>query len=296
MKAVEIRNQISRLPRTDLVLGYGSNVFRQHSDSSKDSKLTDLLVLVPDREQFLSELFQDRIISRSGLYFSKKLNPEVSFFADITAAPGSHLKLGVVESSRVIQRLREWDNSFYVPGRLQKPTLLVSCSSEDVSQSFHVAQDINLSSALRAAVVALPPHSLSDFSLYDLYSSLVGLSYLGDIRVGVAENPKKTHNIVLSQQDLMHRMYEPFFDRVGITRKSDGRYTLTQSTTSLFDSLPQGFQRASVQVCDPRTRLIATLSNINRKESIYQAVSGVLTTGPGASSRYLFRKLFKRFK
>jgi len=297
MKAAEIRSQICELPSAELVLGYGSDIFRQGSDVKQDDQLTDLLVLVGNREQYLDELFRRRIITRTASYFSKALNPEVSFFADVSIAPrASHFKLGVAESSKAIQRLKDWDNSFYLPGRLQKPTLMISSASDDIAESFEAAQKRNLSAALRAAALALPPEKLSDFSLYDLYSSLVGLSYLGDIRVGVAENPKKTHNIVVAQQDLFHRMYEPFFEPVGIARRPDGRYKLTSSVHSLFESLPYGFQRSSVHVTDPRTRLVSTLSKINRRESLYQAMAGPLTSGPGVSTRYLFRKLFKRFK
>ena len=83
-----------------------------------------------------------------------------------------------------------------------------------------LANQVNLLSALRAALLILP----EEFTEFDLYTTIAGLSYLGtfshyftngagDFRTFLpAENPKKVQNIVSKQVVYFRRLYSPLLD------------------------------------------------------------------------------------
>ena len=68
-----------------------------------------------------------------------------------------------------------------------------------------LAQQVNLTSALRTALLLLPPQ----FSQQELYEKITSLSYSGDPRMTVGENPDKVANIVSAQMEQFHTLYEP---------------------------------------------------------------------------------------
>jgi hypothetical protein len=297
MKADRIRSHLVGLPSSDLVVAYGSGAFQQAGHTSFDGKMTDLLVFTSDRDRFVSELVSTRLVRSSCARGVDLFQPLVAFFAGVPLGRSEfEYKLGVVSTQVLFDCLSDWDNSFYIAGRLQKPTMVIQASSDSVSKRFTDSQSRNLSGALRAACIAMPPEIGESFSLSTLFESLVSLSYLGDVRVGVAENPQKIQNIVQGQMDLLYGMYHPHFDGVGITAEAGDILRLNVSRQELWNGLPAKFKKSAIQFADPRASLIATLSGINRRESAYQAVSGVFTSGPSVSSRYLFRKLLKRFR
>ena len=72
------------------------------------------------------------------------------------------------------------------------------------------ALETNLCSALSTAILLLP----SEFSELDLYKRITSLSYEGDFRMGIAENPNKIDNIV-NKGDSFQRfrnLYELYVD------------------------------------------------------------------------------------
>ncbi|CAJ1412611.1 unnamed protein product [Effrenium voratum] len=116
-------------------------------------------------------------------------------------------KYGVITFADLLQDLENW-RSLYIAGRMQKPHLLTwHRDAADAQQRLDVAVVKNRRSALAAALLSASEESLSVASLL---SSVVGLSYGGDIRVGLAENPNKVRNIVNAQ--LPGRAY--FFERL----------------------------------------------------------------------------------
>lgn len=58
-----------------------------------------------------------------------------------------------------------------------------------------LANQVNLASALRTALLLLP----ESFTEVDLFETIAGLSYRGDFRMAVGENPRKVRNIVDAQ-------------------------------------------------------------------------------------------------
>lgn len=283
------------LPPSPMILGYGSGVFPQEGYSSNEFPVMDLVVVAENRATYIEYLFRSGVVSCSSKLVSDVTDPEIMFFTDVVLQRDVVVKIGVTEVSRFVSRLRNWDNSFYIPGRMQKPTKLISCDSPLMRSVFKESQSVNLPSGLAAAALLAvkDDHSLP---LSDIFASLVNLSYLGDIRMGLAENPMKIKNIANSQMGLLTDMYGPYFDAVGIRKMGNDTYNITRSPQHLWNMLPPSFTRGAIQHPDPRKALRATLTSINRRESFHQALVGIGTSGVSKSINYLARKVSKRFR
>ena len=114
------------------------------------------------------------------------------------------LKYGVFSEEALLSDLESW-GELYLAGRLQKPTLRLSTaasyspgattpsSPSSFASQLEAALEANAASALAAALLLLPP----TFAHSCLLSTLVSLSYSGDVRVAAAaEDPMKVENIV----------------------------------------------------------------------------------------------------
>lgn len=66
-----------------------------------------------------------------------------------------------------------------------------------------LANQVNLASALRAALLLLP----EEFTEIELFEEIAGLSYRGDFRMRVGENPHKVRNIVAAQLPAFRSLY-----------------------------------------------------------------------------------------
>lgn len=62
---------------------------------------------------------------------------------------------------------------------------------------------MNLASAVRTALLLLP----EEFTELDLFETIAGLSYRGDFRMQVGENPHKVRNIVGAQLESFRSLY-----------------------------------------------------------------------------------------
>jgi translocator assembly and maintenance protein 41 len=279
------------LPESDMIIGYGSGVFRQASEDIKAKRLIDLLIVSEQKCDYITRLRHLGYIERWSASFGCYTNADIIFFPDIRLPNIDPVKLGVINRSTLYRRLSDWDQSFYIPGRLQKPTQILF-SREDTLSEFNDSQATNLKCALAAAVIS--SGESREIEEYDLFKSLISLSYLGDIRVGIAENPRKIDNILSAQLSLFRKMYNPYMKSVGLEPRQDGVFLITKSPQQLWSILPKNFRRHAIQSNDFRQALIATLTNINRRESIYQAMVGLGTTGLSKSIHYLGRKISKR--
>jgi mitochondrial translocator assembly and maintenance protein 41 len=130
----------------------------------------------------------------AGLYF----NPYVT-------VNGTLIKYGVVNLDTLCRDLSEWD-TLYLAGRLHKPVKILRDNP-----SVRLANQVNLISAVRTALLLLP----SDFTEQQLYSTIAGISYMGDPRMVLpAEDPKKVLNIVQGQLPNFRRLYAPLIDNL----------------------------------------------------------------------------------
>lgn len=130
----------------------------------------------------------------AGVYF----NPYVS-------VNGTLVKYGVVNLDTLCKDLSEWD-TLYLAGRLQKPVKILRDNP-----SVRLANQVNLLSAIRVALLLLP----ETFSEEQLYTTIAGISYMGDPRMSVGgDDPKKVSNIVKYQLKNFRQLYTPLIDNL----------------------------------------------------------------------------------
>lgn len=96
------------------------------------------------------------------------------------------IKYGVVNIRTFRKDLLDW-NSLYLAGRLHKPVHMFLTSSQIME-----AQRGNLENAFRAALLLCPKY----FTMSQLLKVICSLSYIGDIRLGFAEDSAKVERIV----------------------------------------------------------------------------------------------------
>ncbi|KAG8417550.1 Mitochondrial translocator assembly and maintenance protein 41 [Metarhizium acridum] len=122
------------------------------------------------------------------------------YFNPYVEVNGMLIKYGVTSIDNLVKDLSTWDN-LYLAGRLQKPVKIL----RDHPQ-VRLANQHNLIAAVRTALLLLPPQ----FTETDLYSTIAGLSYMGDPRMALpTENKSKVANIVNNNVVHFRRLYAP---------------------------------------------------------------------------------------
>ncbi|KAI1334456.1 mitochondrial matrix Mmp37-domain-containing protein [Xylariaceae sp. FL0016] len=125
------------------------------------------------------------------------------YFNPYVTVEGVLIKYGVVNLDTLCRDLSEWD-TLYLAGRLHKPVKILRDDPR-----VRLSNQINLLSALRTALLLLPP----SFTEQELYATIAGISYLGDPRMAFpTENPKKVANIVNHNMINFRRLYAPLIE------------------------------------------------------------------------------------
>lgn len=115
------------------------------------------------------------------------------------------IKYGVVNLDTLCTDLTQW-NTLYLAGRLHKPVKILRDHPK-----VRLANQMNLLSALRVALLLLPER----FSEFELYSTIAGISYMGDLRMVLpTEDPGKVRNIVSGQMAHFRRLYAPLISNL----------------------------------------------------------------------------------
>ncbi|KAI0199211.1 mitochondrial matrix Mmp37 [Astrocystis sublimbata] len=134
------------------------------------------------------------------------------YFNPYVTVEGIQIKYGVVNLDTLCRDLSEWD-SLYLAGRLHKPVKILRDDPR-----VRLSNQINLLSALRTALLLLPPK----FTEQELYATIAGISYLGDPRMSLpTENPKKVSNIVSHNMLNFRRLYAPLVESLPNVRFDD---------------------------------------------------------------------------
>ena len=224
------------LPPASAAWAYGSGVFSQQqrdlNSQSSPRPSVDLLLAVRDPRGWHAEnldrnpthyssLARSRVLlggSAGICWLAENVGPGVWFNSGVRVeerggggggeegseeggtlppTPPTTLKYGVFSENALLSDLETW-GELYLAGRLQKPTLRLPLeTTKGTENSFasrlEAALERNTAAALAAALLLLPP----TFSHSRLLSTLVSLSYSGDVRVAAAaEDPLKVDKIV----------------------------------------------------------------------------------------------------
>lgn len=133
------------------------------------------------------------------------------------------VKYGIISVDDLCTDLLDWE-TLYVSGRMHKPVALVTSDAR-----VRLAQQVNLASALRTALLLLP----KEFTEVELYTRIASLSYTGDFRMTVpgGENSNKVRNIVLNQREEFRRLYSGLMRNLGtlsVQEVRHNRFTMAQ--------------------------------------------------------------------
>ena len=127
------------------------------------------------------------------------------YFNPYITVNGTLIKYGVVNLDTLCRDLSEWD-TLYLAGRLQKPVKILRDNP-----AVRLANQVNLIAAVRTALLLLP----QEFTEKELYSTIAGISYMGDPRMTIGgDDPRKVNNIVTHQLANFRRLYAPLIDNL----------------------------------------------------------------------------------
>lgn len=186
----------------------------------------------------------------------------------------------------------------------------------------------NLQGALTAALLLLP----EEFTEEDLYATICGLSYTGDVRMLFAEDKQKVRKIVQGSSSLFQNLYKEPINKY-VTRdilyppdvsssdlksrfKQDGRIStkylllsslpacvlqrLARQTGTLYDSsIHENLTIAKAVANSPEghARMVTrAVSSIVRTSSFRQMLSGFFAAGGVNAMRYVGRKISKAWQ
>lgn len=295
-KKSKIRRFADKRPDAKAVYGYGSAVFKQATACG--SPQTDVIFVVDDIKKWHKDnmdsngedysllgrlhLSTDNVRKIKGRNF-------VTYFSDVRDE-GVRFKYGVVETCDFRRGLETWDNLFLV-GRFHKPVLDVL--NDD---AFRETIDKNRSRAFRVACLLSNPVTDKE----SVFRMLCGLSYMGDARMGVAENPNKVLNIVKGSFHNLEQIYK--FDEPFVKVLTNGTVLISHyQLLCEIDELPPCLVDFLAEVDtdlsnleEVRTNILKYIVNHNKKESRAQIVEGLKTNGVVRSVPYVFCKIKKR--
>lgn len=207
---------------------YGSGVFSQGKSSDATKPQVDLIFGVSYTEHWHSLNMRQnphhystlRYLGSGAVSFVQDQLGSGVYFNPYVEIDGIKIKYGVVNINTLLSDLTNW-NSLYLAGRLHKPVKIL----RDEPRIRFVNQ-ANLISALRTALLTLP----EEFTELDLYTTLAGISYLGDPRMAFGENPNKVRNIVHNQFLNFRDLYSPLLDVLpNVELRSSADFTLPKT-------------------------------------------------------------------
>jgi len=173
--------------------------------------------------------------------------------------------------------LKNWD-TFYMAGRMQKPILIVKAPEE-----VETAIEYNRHAGLLSTKLLL---GKGEYDEEYFYTILAGLSYIGDTRMGIAENPDKVLNIVKGRFDFYQDVY-------GSQLKIKDNLVVVpeESTDTLPDELQAYLKAYNGNIGDGIREF---LTKKNKSQSVAQTIKGLFTTGPIKSIKYVSEKLKRK--
>ncbi|KAI8993426.1 mitochondrial matrix Mmp37-domain-containing protein [Pilobolus umbonatus] len=300
---------------------YGSGVFQQSGYDKQRKPMVDFIFGVSHPEHWHALNMQQnphhyssvRLLgSRAISLLQEKVGAGV-YFNPYVNVNGMNIKYGVVSIDNLCTDLIDW-NTLYLAGRMHKPVKILRDDAR-----VRLANQVNLTEAVRVALLTLP----EKFTEEELYCRIAGISYKGDFRMIVGENPNKVQNIVSTQMDNFQRLYLSLLnDLPNVATLGNGK--LQQSDNPKFrglmvKKLPKTLydkvlrvhrthaSRNNVAIPDDM-RLVyeqiaqspglkhyidKALTEIIAKVALTQSIKGIFTAGPVKTIRYTGEKLGK---
>jgi len=274
--------------------------------------LSNFLVLpsiINDRIDHYTTLFHmgEHTIARiqewgAGMWYNAIVPLKISRF------PHRTMKYGVISTARLLDDLSTW-SSVYIAGRLHKPVQYLM-RNEEIERMI----EENKRLALMVTLSLLP----KVFREVDMYLKLASLSYIGDPRMLIGENPKKVVNLVSPIVPVYRDLYKNTILRFGaMTRlklltdhEQDGVHTVYTQDVSRSTRWAVALQfphtlrrllmirsraRVSKKLPPSKAAIRTALASIVTKSSLPQSAKGALTVGLAKGTQYLLAKMMKRF-
>ncbi|TFK17405.1 Mmp37-domain-containing protein [Coprinopsis marcescibilis] len=164
---------------------------------------------------------------------------------------GVTIKYGITTVDNLCSDLLNW-RTLYLAGRMHKPLRIIKDDAR-----VRLTQQVNLTSALRVALLCLP----STFTEQQLFEQIASLSYMGDPRMILpAENRGKVGNIVRNQGAQFRELYWKLGAGLpGLNWKWSGQPLHGSNAASAFahhDAVAQAWDGSTVvkQDVSPRAR------------------------------------------
>lgn len=240
MEGINAAGLLSSFPRTAYAFAYGSGVFPQPgAPASPSPPMLDVVFAVDDAEAWHAENLARNpqhytwlaraagaaaisCVQNSAFGARVWYNAMVPVPAPALAGAGAgavvavgaprSMKYGVITTAALQADLLAW-TTLYVAGRLHKPVRRLGCALPPASP-LRRALDTNLRSALCAALLSLPAR----FTAAQLFTAVTALSYTGDWRMALGENPHKVRNIVAGSLPHFHALYAPLLAQPPFSR------------------------------------------------------------------------------
>ena len=198
---------LAEFPPVATAFAYGSAVFGQrgYSEAQKRAAMTDLVFVVDNAAEWHSTNLERHSAHYSGIgrllgaSLLARVQDEVGagIYYNQCDLHGRRIKYGVVSRAALSNDLQHW-SSLYVGGRMHKPVRTLAPWPADLQRLVAA----NRRSAVTASLL-LPER----FDADDVLNTIVGLSYGGDVRMGVGESHGKPSNIAAGQQSALAELY-----------------------------------------------------------------------------------------
>lgn len=294
----EIDKFIKNRPEVIAAYGYGSGIFKQAGYNNKDKPQIDLIFVVDDLKKWHKANFKlnRKDYSFIGKVFFKyakvstlKGTTGITYVSNIEE-DGNIFKYGTIEEKDLINNMNTWQ-SFYMPGRFQKTIYPIKENNE--------LKDAIKKNRENALLISTYLQEKKEVTRKDILVTLCGLSYLGDTRMGIAENPNKVSNIVEGSFDEFNSIYD--FNTNYIEVNEDRLIIDRKKLKKELKQLPKDLLEYIFDTLDgddeiTKKRILDYFRNLNHNESKKQTIKGIGTNGIVRSIRYASKKLAKRFK
>jgi hypothetical protein len=180
---------------------------------------------------------------------------------------GEIFKYGIIQGDNLSADLTEW-KYLYAAGRLQKPIIeLIESEKTRLENLTNRLMSLKL-----AALINKISNEVPDIKEWEtLLKTIIELSYKGDVRMFIAENPHKVQKILQSQFDPLLEIYKPLYPQIGKA------------------ALPKFFNKY------PPENLPKVCRNKVFVASAIQSLKGLVTAKPKTTLSYITRKIKKKF-